>query len=1220
MRYIRTILCRGALLLAFCVASEPVWAKNYFVAEHGDDRSAGTLNEPFKSLARVNSLRLKPGDKVLLHAGDQFPGTLIVRKRSGKSGKPILITTYGDGGERASIDAKGQLAGVQIVNSRHIRVENLEITADGGEPVVYGEGFGYAQPLRAGVIIALQGTSHNAGFKDIHLDNLRVHSVFHHDFGSVDRGRDVNTQNGRQAYGYGIRVFNQGNGRTVLSDVSISNSEIFNVSHTGIKVTGRIEKLADTPYDRFEQFIRNVVIANNRLSDIGGPGIQFSGVDGSHVHHNVTDGTGSHMNSERGVADARKWGRGSGMWTWASNDVLVENNQFLNASGPADSAGFHIDFHCSNVIAQYNLSANNEGGFIEILGNNRNNAYRFNVSVNDGARVKGQTDKPYGRATHNGKTLWFSGFVGMTAQRKVNPLIAPVNNYIYNNTVYTSHPAQIAINSQTSGILIANNIFYFSHPTASRYLNSEAYQLTRARRPTRTEMVNNLYLQETDWPSAAIIQDRSPVFGDPAFTNAGGPALQDYVPTNVELIAQRGMEITKLPADEYGLDRNSRVQGLLVTKDAAGNPIDGRPPLGALVPVGEANNSYRSTSVVNLTAGNSSQAVQFDHSDRLLDLSSYAFMALDVQNEGAAEITVDVEYFGPQRNHVNQGRCFVSAHESRTCLVILNRPYEPDDSAWTRHFGQVRGLPGKYVMHWNGFDLSQIRRTDVSVSWESSPSSGSVIINQPYGFQTINPGDYDFSKQPRPILDEFGQYAGADWPGKIVRSRELRTLGEKDRKKYVGAGFDDRFSRFGGWVDGPRQEATGFFYTRKLDGKWWFVDPDGYLFWSHGVVGVNRSTVTPLAGREEFFPDPDDLKSRANRDAFRDGGIDFKMANKVRRYGKDWRSVSNEVNIGRLKSWGVNTIGAWSEVDHKTRHPYTLIIHPSHQGMGKIRKMIDPFSDDYLSDLRTRLNRIRTHNENPWLLGVFINNELHWHDDFVIPNEVLSVGNDIPARQAMNAFLMGLYETIDELNASWASNFENFEDIKGRLGTDFNQNFEKDMRAFLKFYAEEYYRVTAEEFRKVFPNHLYFGSRIHGRAKNNRPVQEAASKYCDVVSFNIYEYSVSDFEPLLEDDKPAIIGEFHFGTASHGVWGTGLRAAFDLDNQGALYERYIRDAARHPHFVGAHWFIFQDQLATGRFDGENFRIGVLRVTDVPYQEMAEAMKDSATSMYQERSQ
>ena len=174
------------------------------------------------------------------------------------------------------------------------------------------------------------------------------------------------------------------------------------------------------------------------------------------------------------------------------------------------------------------------------------------------------------------------------------------------------------------------------------------------------------------------------------------------------------------------------------------------------------------------------------------------------------------------------------------------------------------------------------------------------------------------------------------------------------------------------------------------------------------------------------------------------------------------------------------------------------------------------------------------------------------------------------------------------------------------------------MEDYFVLFVDTYYKTVRKKLKEVFPNHLYLGSRIHGMAKTNEPLHQVAATYCDVISFNIYEFSVQDFKILADVDKPALIGEFHFGTASHGVWGTGLRNASSLQNQADLYQQYIYEAASHSHFVGAHWFQWSDQPATGRFDGENFRIGIVNITDQPYQPMVDAIKSSSIELYKIR--
>jgi len=193
-----------------------------------------------------------------------------------------------------------------------------------------------------------------------------------------------------------------------------------------------------------KESIQNIKLLNNKITDVGGPGVQMSGVKTGLVSGNYINGSGS-------KTDSRHWGRGSGLWTWGTSDVIIEKNSFLNANGPGDSAGCHIDYNCNNIIVQYNLSANNAGGFCEILGNNYNCAYRYNIGVNDGFRVKGKNG-----AFQEGKIFWLSGYVGT----KVKPK-GPFNSYIYNNTIYTKSDmiAQVAVGISAEGVLLANNIF-----------------------------------------------------------------------------------------------------------------------------------------------------------------------------------------------------------------------------------------------------------------------------------------------------------------------------------------------------------------------------------------------------------------------------------------------------------------------------------------------------------------------------------------------------------------------------------------------------------------------------------------------------------------------------------------------------------------------------------------------------------------------------------------
>jgi len=360
----------------------------------------------------------------------------------------------------------------------------------------------------------------------------------------------VKTANGTQSYGWGIRVMNnQGTG--MMEDIKILNCSISNVSHTGIKLTGGES-----------QNIRNVQITRNKLTMTGGPGIQMSRVKFVHVHQNEVTYSGSND-------DSRKWGRGSGLWTWGSSMVIIEHNKFMYANGPADSAGAHIDFNCDNVILQYNLSAYNAGGFCEILGNNYNCAYRYNVSVNDGHRVKGKNG-----AFQEGKTFWLSGYQGKNKVRK-----GPVNTYFYNNTIYVSDSivAKVAVENRSRGVLVANNIFHLSGGVA--LVKGDQYKPQGKEEDEVADVFfkNNVFVENASWPNNAAIQPNQSITGDVNFKNPGGLNIKDYIPLNKELISQ-GIKIQFIKDDNFGL-----MQGLNLKRDILGNEITDTPFIGAIL-------------------------------------------------------------------------------------------------------------------------------------------------------------------------------------------------------------------------------------------------------------------------------------------------------------------------------------------------------------------------------------------------------------------------------------------------------------------------------------------------------------------------------------------------------------------------------------------------------------------------------------------------------------
>jgi hypothetical protein len=523
-------------------------AATYFVdAVRGDDAAAGTSDvQPWRSLARASRAPLVAGDQLKLASGQTHAGALRLAGIRGTAGAPVTLTSYAQAGAmtpaRAQIDGRGTPAALHLLDCSHVTVTDLELSADGG-----GWGGATAKPaeMRCGVLVEAAAAG---DYEGIQLRSLRVERVSYQEPGYKRPAADVKTANGQARYGWGVRFIAHHAGAK-LAGIVVRDCVIERVDHTGLKFTAPAGA------------IHGVEVDGVRVRECGGPGIQLSGVTDARFSRLLVDHSGSE-------SDSRNWGRGSGLWTWDCRNIVIERSEFRNANGPGDSAGVHIDYRCRDVVVQYNLSVNNAGGFCEILGDNHNCAYRYNISINDGARVKGRNG-----AFQEGKTFWLSGYVG-----KGKP-VGPFNSYFYNNTIFVGDgiEAKLAVAPTAEGVLIANNIFCLKG--AGRMVAGDQLRADHAGGEAlrRVVFMNNAFLRADNWPAAIGIRDSAPLLGDPEFARPGGLQAADYVPGNTALVKDRGIRVAALPGDATGL----RI-GLDVTNDFFGRPLSGAPDLGAI--------------------------------------------------------------------------------------------------------------------------------------------------------------------------------------------------------------------------------------------------------------------------------------------------------------------------------------------------------------------------------------------------------------------------------------------------------------------------------------------------------------------------------------------------------------------------------------------------------------------------------------------------------------
>ncbi|MFA6564194.1 MAG: hypothetical protein WCV00_19985 [Verrucomicrobiia bacterium] len=357
-----------------------------------------------------------------------------------------------------------------------------------------------------------------------------------------------------------------------------------------------------------------------------------------------------------------------------------------------------------------------------------------------------------------------------------------------------------------------------------------------------------------------------------------------------------------------------------------------------------------------------------------MDWSAVGALAIEVRNPDAAPLEVHARVDDDAKAngavHCRQGGATVGPRERVTLIFPMEgtavgmRAGPPLEMGKNSRRMQAMGRP---------LDYSHIVAFQIFLAKPSKPRAVEIL---------------SIRWLPKPdlqgIVDRFGQYTRAKWPGKLHaetelverRAKEQRWLREHPR-------VADR-DEFGGWKKGPQLKATGFFRAEQRDGRWWLVTPGGHLFWSIGSTCVRPESSGPIKGRETMFAWlPEDLAKK--------GYADFYRLNLQRKYGENWLAEWVGATCARLPAWGFNTIANWSASETFRAHkvPYTATI--SCGGLpfisaeeykhvpGPSRRLPDFFSERFPERYEAAIAKGTAEwRDNPWCIGYFVDNELAW--------------------------------------------------------------------------------------------------------------------------------------------------------------------------------------------------------------------------------------------------
>jgi hypothetical protein len=462
----------------------------------------------------------------------------------------------------------------------------------------------------------------------------------------------------------------------------------------------------------------------------------------------------------------------------------------------------------------------------------------------------------------------------------------------------------------------------------------------------------------------------------------------------------------------------------------------------------------------------------------------------------------------------------------------------------------------------------------------ADPVGDAVVEIRSVTLAQDDPGDALLD--PGPLVDQFGQWIPAVWPGKAAGLDDLQRAWAEEARSLQPGGYD--YCDYGGYKS-THAKATGFFRVERIDGKWWFVDPDGHLFLSVGADVIRPAIETSTRDRAGVFAalPPAALNRMPSRAEGRPM-VSFYTWNLLRRFGDDWQPKWVDFSLQRLAAWGFNTIANWSDpvLWAAKRTPYAVPLDG--WGMEQYMGMPDVYSPQWPEKVDQAARRQCAPRQNdPWLLGYFIANEPAWPGREPLVADLILKGPDTATKRELQAFLA-------------------HGDTPDRRKAFLLQCFEKELA------------VINAAVKRHDPNHLNLGLRFGGHFADD---VVALTRGFDVFSLNIYA-TVPDrarIDKIYElTGRPILIGEFHNGTPGRGL-SAGLVQVRDQAQRGVAYRYYVENTLAMPAMIGTHWFQWNDEANTGRGDGENYNVGLIDVTDKPYVELIQAARETHKRLF-----
>ncbi|MEP7251135.1 MAG: right-handed parallel beta-helix repeat-containing protein [Ginsengibacter sp.] len=329
------VLCTMLFFLNISSGYSQSKPRAYYLNNSGSDKNPGSKRRPFKTIQRINKVKLRLGDSVLLKGDQVYKGTLtIINVKPGITKVPLYISSYGEGVAIIDGDNKNALIANGI---NFLQINSLRIKGSGRKKGNNSNG------------VVINNCS-NVSIADLAISGFQKSGLL------------INSS----------------------SNVIVSKVHAFENGRAGILIEGQNGKK-----DSKNILIKDCLAENNP----GDPTMLTN-----HSGNGILVGHSTSVKIEYCVATNNGWdmpriGNGPvGIWCYESDSISIQYCiSFRNktSKGGDDGGGFDLDGGVTNSVIRYCLSYENQGsafGIFQYAGASpwNNNTISNNISENDG--------------------------------------------------------------------------------------------------------------------------------------------------------------------------------------------------------------------------------------------------------------------------------------------------------------------------------------------------------------------------------------------------------------------------------------------------------------------------------------------------------------------------------------------------------------------------------------------------------------------------------------------------------------------------------------------------------------------------------------------------------------------------------------------------------------------------------------------------------------------